>query len=175
MPLRARGVSIDLSVPPVDGVANLLVKDVVGNREDGADTNTIQGRAEDAWQQAHTGQMVYPILATGVLVTAHTNAWTLGAYATLVPVNAIDCDFHIHHICICSASANGGYELRFYRGTERLAIVTFTRTDKKDDVAGLDITMRHLLANSQVRIKLASSNAAQEDTVRVKVWYHPHS
>ncbi|GAF77685.1 unnamed protein product, partial [marine sediment metagenome] len=53
MPLRAHGVSIDLSVAPVDGVANLLVKDVVGNREDGVDTNTIEGRLEDTWQQSH--------------------------------------------------------------------------------------------------------------------------
>ena len=174
MPLRARGVVVDLTVPPVDGVANIVVKDVVGNREDSAETNTLQGRTEDVWQQSHTGQMVYPVLATGILVTSHLNAWTLGDYATLVPANAIDCDFHIHHVCVCSASANGMYELRFYRGTERLAIITFTRTDKKDDIAGLDITMRHLSANSQVRVKLASSNAAQQDTARIKAWYHPH-
>jgi len=175
MPLRARGVVVDLSVPPVDGVANVVVKDVVGNREDGANTNTLQGRLEDVWQQSHTGQMVYPLLALGVLVTTHVDAWTLGTYATLIPANAIISEFHIHHIAISSASANGEYELRFYRGTERLAIATFTRTDKKDDVEGIDIAMPHSSANSQIRVKLASSNAAQQDTARIKVWYHPHS
>ncbi|GAH04408.1 unnamed protein product, partial [marine sediment metagenome] len=110
----------------------------------------------------------------GVLVTAANAAWTLGNYATIIPANAIDRFFHIHHLCICEASANGNYELRLYSGAGvRLAIATFSRTDKKDDVEGIDLNTPHLSANSQVRAKLASSNVAL-DTVRVKFWYHLH-
>ena len=174
MPLRARGIVVDLNVPPINNSANVLVKDVIGNREDDNDSTTLAGRIRDQWEETHVGQLVYPTLAQGILVTAHLDAWTLGSYVTIIPVNTITGDFHIHHICVCSASANGAYELRLYRGVERLAIVTFTRTDKKDDIAGLDIYTPHIEANSQIRDKLASSNAAQEDTVRISIWYHLH-
>jgi|GEM_PF-6327712 len=173
MPLRARGVIVDLSVAPINSGANVLVKDVIGNREDDNDSTTLAGRIRDQWEETHVGQLVYPVLAQAILVTSSITAWTLGAYATIIPVDTIISDFHIHHICICSASENGAYELRLYRGTERLAMITFTRTDKKDDVEGLDIYTPHTVANSQIRAKLASSNAAQ-DTARISLWYHLH-
>lgn len=175
MPLRARGVTVDLNVAPINNDANILVKDVIGNREDSNNTTTLAGRIRDQWEETHTGQLIYPILAEGILVTSHLDAWVLGSYVTIIPANTINDDFHIHHICICSTSTEGVYyELRFYRKTERLAIVNFTKTEKKDDILGLDVYMPHCEANSQIRAKLASSSAAQQDTTRISVWYHLH-
>lgn len=174
MPQRARGITVDLSVPPPDSEANVLVKDVIGNRLDGSLTTTIAGRIEDEWEGRHSVQQVYPPLAQGVLVTAAVAAWTLGSYSTIIPINTIVTDFHIHHVCICSAGAVGDYELRLYTGAGvRIGGLTFTVSAKKDDPEGLDLLLPHSLANSRIRAKLASSNAVA-DTVRIKFWYHLH-
>lgn len=127
----------------------------------------------DSWEENHAGQWVYPLLGAGILITAHANAYQLGNYATIIPVNAIDTAFHIHHVHILAPSANGDYELRLYTGAGvRIAIFTFSRTDKKDDIEGVDLYTPHLFANTQVRAKLASSNGG--DTASIKLWYHPH-
>lgn len=163
-----------LRAPDQNAVLNNDMRDVIGNREDSNESTTVAGRVFDQWEEMHQGQWVYPILAQGVLVTAANAAWTLGSYATIIPANTIDQIFHIHHICICDASANGNYELRLYSGVGvRLTIASFSRTDKKDDVEGIHLNTMHLSANSQVRAKLASSNVGL-DTVRIKLWYHLH-
>lgn len=164
-----------LRAPDRNAILNNDMRDVIGNREDANETSTIAGRIFDQWEEMHVGQMVYPLLGAGTLVTAHANAYQLGDYATIIPVNTISFGFHIHHIHILAPSANGDYELRLYTGAGvRLTIFTFSRTDKKDDVEGIDLYTPHLAANIQIRAKLASSNAAQADTARIKLWYHPH-
>lgn len=173
MPLNSQGVS--LKVPDPNNIDNAIINDLIGNRNDSNSAATIVGRLFDAWEETHSAQCVYPSLADGVLVTTHTDAWTPGNFAEIIPANIINVEFHIHHICVCSASANGGYEIILYKGTTKIGEMTFSRTDKKDDVEGLDIFTPHCEANSQIQAKIASENAAQQDTVRFKVWYHPHA
>ncbi len=163
-----------LNVPDPDGVLNATINEVIGNRSDGNNTNTLHGLLGDVYEEIHTAQLVYPTMALGALVTAHADAWTPGAFAEVVPINTITGEFHIHHICVCSASANGDYEVILYHVETEIGRFTFTRSDKKDDVEGIDLFTPHCAANSQIQAKLASSNAASEDTVRLKLWYHPH-
>ena len=164
----------NLRVPPPNNILNEFINQLIGNRNDYNGTATIFGFLHDMWEEQHACQLVYPSLAIGALITSHLNAYTLGDFAEVVPVNTITQGFHIHHLHILSPSANGDYEIRLYQGTSKIGEATFSSTDKKDDVEGLDIFTCHCDANSQVQAKLASSNAAQENTVRLKVWYHPH-
>lgn len=164
-----------LNVPDPDGVGNATINEIIGNRNDNNNTNTLHGLLGDVYGETHTAQLVYPTMALGALVTAHADAWTPGNFAEVVPANTITGEFHIHHVCVCSASANGGYEFILYRGETEITRFTFTRTDKKDDVEGIDLSVPHTAANSQIQAKLASGNAASADTVRVKIWYHPHT
>jgi len=173
MPLNSQGIS--LKVPDPDNTKNLTINDLVGNRDDTNSAATIFARIFDSWEEKHSAQFVYPSLVDPVLVTAHTNAWTLGDFAEIIPANTIDIQFHIHHIHVCSPSANGNYEIILYNGTTEIGQASFSRTDKKDDVEGLDIFVPHCEANSQVQARIASENAAQQDTIRLKLWYHPHS
>lgn len=163
-----------LRAPDANATLNNDMRDVIGNRDDNNLSTSIAGRVFDQWEETHSGQLVYPTLAAGVQVTAANDAWTLGSYATVIPINAITEEFHIHHMCVSSATAVGSYELRLYSGAGvRIAIMTFAVTAKKDDPEGLDLYVPHLLANTRVRAKLASSNVAQ-DQVGIKLWYHLH-
>lgn len=163
-----------LQVPDPDGDGNDTINQLLGNRNDDNSTHTIFGHVHDLWEGMHHPQKVWPTLADAVIVTAHADAWTLGNYAEIVAANAISTEFHIHHIHISTPSANGEYELVLYAGTTEIARVTFTRTDKKDDVEGLDIRVPHCAANTQIQAKLASGNAGSADTLKVKIWYHEH-
>lgn len=112
--------------------------------------------------------------AQSSLVTPNAAAWTLGNFAEIVPANAVPHDFHIHHIQIVGASANGQYELVLYAGSTEISRATFSRTDKKDDVEGIDFVSSHIPANSQIQAKLASGNVAA-DSASIKIWYQEHS
>jgi hypothetical protein len=127
------------------------------------------------WGDWHGEGFIYPDLAAPVTVTSHADAYTLGSFVEIVPVNAIDGTFHIHHVHLSSPDANGQYVLVLYNGTTELCRISVSRTDKKDDVEGLDVRMPHCAPNSQIQAKLASSNAASEDDLDVRLWYHRHS
>ena len=165
----------DLSVAGPDGGLNLIINDIIGNRNDSQGDISLYAVARDMYEGSHHVQYVYPSLATGVLVTTHADAWTLGNFAEIIPAGGITTDFHIHHIHLHAPSANGQYELRFYEATTLVSMITFSRTDKKDDVEGVDIIAPHSLLNTQIQAKMASENAASADTVRIKLWYHLHS
>jgi len=164
----------NLRVPAPNNTLNTFINQLIGNRNDVNSAETIFGFLHDLWEEKHARQLVYPYLAAGVLITSHLNAYTLGNFIEVVPANTITQGFHIHHLHIISPSANGDYALGLYEGTTPIGQITFSRTDKKDDTEGLEIFTSPCAANSQLQARLASSNAAQQDTVRLKIWYHPH-
>lgn len=171
MPLTSQGVS--LKVAGVDSTGNVTINDLLGNRNDTDEAETIFGTSLHTYEHTHHSMKVYPTLANAVLVTAANAAWTLGNFAEIVPINTITHTFHIHHVQIISASANGQYELVVYAGAVEITRMTFSRTDKKDDVEGLVLICPHIAANSQIQVKLASGNVGA-DTAAVKVWYQEH-
>ena len=164
-----------LQVVDPGSIGNVTTNQLLGNRNDDHDASTMFGRLHDLWEDTHHAQKVWPSLAGAVLITTHADAWTLGNYAEIVAANAISTIFHIHHIQIVSPDANGEYELVLYVATTELMRVSFSRTDKKDDVEGLEVRAAHCPANSQIQAKIASSNAASTDELKVKLWYHLHS
>ncbi|GAG55182.1 unnamed protein product [marine sediment metagenome] len=131
--------------------------------------------SEQNYQERFTAQKVYPTLADGVEVTTHADDWVLGSFVEIVPVNTITSDFHIHHVHVIKPTANGTYDCVLYCGTTEIGRFSFSRTEKKDDMEGIEIHTTLCDANSQVQAKLASENDASEDKVEIKLWYHEHS
>ena len=148
-------VSENLEVPAVDNGDNGLMRDVIGNKNDNQNSHSVYSHTHDLWEVLHHKQKVYPTLADPVTVTANAVAWTLGNFAEIIPANAIDSEFHIHHLHITAPSDNGNYELVLFHGTVEIGRVTFSRTDKKDDVEGLAVRTSHVAANGQIQAKLA--------------------
>lgn len=162
-----------LQVPAANGVGNTTINQLIGNRNDGHDAQTLFATMHDVWEGGHHAQMIYPTMASAVTVATHANPWTLGNFVEIIPANVITGEFHIHHVSIVAPSANGEYELVLYNGTTEISRCSFSRTDKKDDVEGLGIVAEHTVANSQIQAKLASDSGG--DSADVKLWYHLHS
>lgn len=167
--------AVDLGVAAPDNTENETINQLLGNRNDGHQTHTMFAHVYDNWNALHLPQKVWPVLADAVLVTAHADAWVLGNFSEIIAANDIPVEYHIHHVQIVEPSANGEYELVFYMGMMEVFRVSFSRTDKKDDVEGLDVRSAHCTASAQIQMKVASGNPGSADSLKVKVWYHEHS
>ena len=173
MNTRLTVVEDQLKVSSVGGSANAYMRDVIGNKDDMHGSETLFGHLHDIWNMQHSAQLVYPTLAAAVTITANGAVWTLGAFAEIVPANVITSGFHIHHLHVTAPSVNGDYELALYQVSTEIGRITFSRTDKKDDVEGLPVRTTVSDANAQIRAKLACSVGGA--TAKLKVWYHLHS
>lgn len=162
----------NLEAPSPDNIDNVLMRDVIGNRNDNHSTGTLFGALHDLWEMENHVQLIYPSLAAAVTVTADGGDWVLGTFAEIVPVDTIDTDFHIHHLHISEPSADKDYELVLYNVSTIIGKATFSRTAKKDAVEGLPVKTMYSPANTQIRAKLACSGGGA--SAKVKIWYHPH-
>lgn len=165
-------------VPDVDSTDNNWFVDVLGQKGDTHNGKSIYALLHEMNDHLHTPSKVYPTLADGVVVTAGA-AWTLGAFAEIVPINTITSDFDIHHISIESLSANEVYELALYYGPTdiecgRTRITKNANQDGTMNIPILTSTVEHkpLPANSRIRAKLATAGGT--DTATISIFYHPY-
>ncbi len=174
MPLRARGVIVDLSVVDIDNSANVTVKDVVGQKNDTHLGNSLYAHAHIIEEHVHKEQLVYPTLANSVQVAGGAGVWELGNLVTIMPANTVAADmrFDIHWIIICALSANDEYELILYADTTQIGRLTFTRTDKKDVTDGVPFQCPILDPSVRIRARLASASGG--DNGNFKIMYHEY-
>ena len=174
MPLRARGVVVDLNVVGIDDSANLTVKDVVGQKDDTHLGDSLYAHAHILEEHIHKEQLVYPTLANSIQVAGGAGAWELGNLVTIMPANTVAADmrFDIHWIIICALSANDEYELILYADTTQIGRLTFTRTDKKDVTDGVPFQCPILAPSVRIRARLASASGG--DNGNFKIMYHEY-
>ncbi len=165
-------LKVGLRVAPPSSTGNETINQLIGNRDDNRNSETIYAALHDIWKGKHHGQKLYPNLAAAVTVTTHVDDWTLGNFAEIVPANTIAEEFHIHHLHISAPDANADYILVLYNGTTELMRVSFSVTDKKSAIGGLDVVVPYCSANSQIQAKLANSRNGNADSVDVRLWYY---
>ncbi len=168
MPLRAKGIS--LAVPSVDSVNNVDMRDVIGNKNDTHDGNSLRAVAHIINEHTHKAARVYPALAVSLQVVSSNVAHTLGVFKEIVAAGGIVTDFDIHWVAVQAASANGEYEIVLYAGTIEIGRSSFARTDKKD-IDSVPFQCEIQPANTQIQAKLSTNNAAG-DTCNIKIMYH---
>lgn len=124
-------------------------------------------------EHAHSAVLCYPTLADGVVVTGGA-AWTLGAFAEIVPASTIADDFDIHGLSIEAMSAVDVYEVHlFYGDSDTFAgRVRVVRTTNQDSAQFVTFMTDVIPANSKIRAKIASSTGG--DTVTVSIRYHSY-
>lgn len=149
---------------------------VIGNLYDTHSDSSIYSRTELLNEHIHSVCQCYPTLAAGATITAGAGAWTLSAaYAVVIPTNTIPYDFDIHFINVETLSANASYELVLYGGADGSEIeigrVRFTRTAVNEAANNVVINTPVQAAGTQIKAKLASSNAAGPN-VTVSLFYH---
>ncbi len=71
-------------VPTKNTADNNQMRDVVGNKTDDQDGDSIYSLVDIINDHVHTPSQVYPTLKDGVVVTGNAAAWTLGVVATIV-------------------------------------------------------------------------------------------
>ncbi len=169
-----RGVAIDLTVPPIDSTENVLIKDVLGNKDDDHLGNSLYAHAHILEEHIHKEQLVYPTLANSIQVAGGAGAWQLGNLVTLMPANTVAAEMRldIHWVIICALSANDEYELILYADTTQIGRLAFTRTDKKDVTDGVPFQCPILAPDVRIRARLASSGGG--DNGNFKLMYHEY-
>jgi hypothetical protein len=134
-------------------------------------------KVNDLWDTLERERFVYPTLAAGAPVVSANVDWTLGAYATVVPINTIASVYHIDAVSVESCDENATFQLELYKGAGD-EIVTAVRFNVTGGFFGNQIYALgsgQVDANNQLRARLASSNGtAAVATISISVTYHLH-
>lgn len=166
-------LTTDVSVPSQDSADNTNWGDVIGNKTDTHDGDSIAARTETLLDHVHHQSYVYPTLANGVTITGGA-AWTLGNFTEIVPASTITSDFDIHHVSIEAISANDVYELVLYKGAlaseVEIGRVRFTKNAALD--ATLNVPMQTPIVDANERISAKIASATGSDTATISLFYH---
>jgi len=170
-------VTATMAVPAADSVANVTTADVVGNKLDTHDSNSLYGRVQEVYDYLNNARLCYPSLAAGTAVVSANANWTYGAYATVVPAAAIATDFHIIAVSIEACNRDATYQLELYKGATDI-VVQAVRFTIEGGYFGNQIYVlgsAEVEANSRVRARLASSNGLAEiATIAISIVYYAH-
>lgn len=74
------------NLPTADSADNDHMADVIGNKTDTHDGDSIAAMAHILEKHIHSASKVYPTLVDGIVVTSHTSAWRLGDAAIIVGI-----------------------------------------------------------------------------------------
>jgi hypothetical protein len=153
------------------------IKNAIGADSDTEASTTIFGRVLVLEKHIHSSAKVYPTLANGVTVTGAAGAWALGAFAVLVPANAITNDFDIHHINVAAYNANDTFELVIYSGANGAEVeigrCRFTRLTNVGASPHIPMQTPIIPANTQIKAKIASQ-AGTSNTATISIQYHTY-
>ena len=168
-------VDVDFLKPLQNSAANTTLRDVIGNKTDDEDGNSIYSKLYVLSDHAHGVQLCKPTLAGGITVTAAAGAWALSsAYTVLFATNEVNAPFDIHQIHIGTFTGNDIFQLELYsgaNGAEVLAAqVRFSRTNNTNPGSILPCITPLFPANTQIKAKLAS--AAGSSACNFSVMYH---
>lgn len=166
-----------MPVPTADSTANANMADVIGNKTDTHEGNSIYSRLDEVYDNLNNERLCYPSLANGVSVVSANADWTYGNYATVVPVSTITNDFHIIAVSIEACDRDAVFQLELYKGAAD-DVVQAVRFAVNGGFFGNQIYVlgsEEVEANSQIRARLASSNgAAQIATIAISIVYYEH-
>jgi len=166
MPLRARGVIVNTDVAPANSNANLLIKDVIGQKEDTESGNSLYSRIYSAERHIHSYQWVYPDMATAVSLTADVGLWTPGVITTIMPANTQTLPFDIHWVHILTMSADDEYELILYADTTQIGRCVFDRSAKRD-IADIPFQSPIVLPGVTIRGRLACGTGGKIANIKI--------
>ena len=175
---QAQVAPADLTVPAADSAANTDIADVIGNKTDTYDGNSLYSYIDSVHDSIASKRQVRPTLTAGATVVSATGDWTYGNYAVVVPASTITTDFHIHGVAIESCNKNAVFQLELYKGTgdDVVAAVRFAVIGGFFGNQVYVIGSEHIEANSQIRARVASSDgAANPVTMTISIVYWEHT
>lgn len=169
----------DLNVPTQNSSANTTERDVIGNKTDDENGNSLYARMYTHGKHIHSSGLIYPVLATSILLQKDAGAWAAfpATKTEIIPANTIALPFDLHFALATTLSANGEYTIALYQGTAGaetlICYASAVRTAIGGTEGAIPIQTIILPANTRISAALSSSNAAQ-DTLRLKLYYHEY-
>lgn len=150
------------AVPAQNSTDNNTMSDVIGNKTDGHDGDSIYAITHTVEEHFHKPSRVYPSLADGISVSAVSGAgtWTLGTIVEIIPASTFSDDFDIHHVSVEDISGNGVFELVLYAGASDTEIgrVRFIRSSNFVSTTNIPMQTPIIAASDRVRARLASDD-----------------
>jgi hypothetical protein len=161
-------------VTAINSTDNNFFDDVIGNKNDSVNGNSIVSLLKIAAAYVHAQARVYPTLAGGVSVVCGTNPWTLGSFAVVIPANTIALPYIIDMVDVASLSVIDTYELVLYYGADGAEVeagrIRFSRSTL--NIAGPNRIQTEIIpANSQIKAKIASGIGSSETAI-ISFNYH---
>jgi hypothetical protein len=170
------GIERAWSVPAADSTANVSMRDVIGNKTDTHDGDSLYAGVKQLKEHAHKAQKVYPTLAGGVTLTTHATTWTLGTVTEIVPASTITSDFDIHEVIIEDANTQDKtYELVLYSGAGDTEVgrARFAVGSTKGGIPNATMQTPLIDANSRIRAALAIEDGSGK-TATISLRYHTY-
>lgn len=166
-------------VPDIDSADNVVMRDVIGNKNDTHDGDSIRAVVHTLEEHVHSSGRVYPKLANPVQLQKDAGVWAAipATKTEIVPAGAITDDFDIHWVKVSSISANGDYVICLYKGgigvEEFIGDVPASRSAVQSQEGSLPAITSIVPGGTRISAGLSSSNNAQ-DSLLVKVMYHEY-
>ena len=166
-------------VPSQDSVDNAQMRDVIGNKTDTHDGDSLRAVAHLISEHIHGTVLIQPNLAGSITLTSDAGAWAaMNATKTqIIAAGAITEDFDLHFMNIAAISANGEYQIELYKGGigAEISIGNFgaVRNAVQSQEGSRPILTELLPANTRISAALSSSNAGA-DTLTIKLEGHTY-
>ena len=165
-------------VPSVDSADNVFIRDVVGNKNDDHDGNSIRAVSHIINEHTHNSMMIFPLLDNPITLTKASGVWAaMPTPVEIIPADTVNIDFDIHWVHVNNISANGNYIIEIYKGDAGSEIligtVAVSRTAAQSQEGAVPIQTPLHNENERISAALSSSNNAQ-DSVLVKLGYHEY-
>ncbi len=167
--------SSNIYPPTVDSANNNLTSEVIGNKNDTHDGDSIRAVLHTLDEHTHKASNVYPTLASGATVTGGAGAWGLGNFAEVIPAGSITSDFDIHYVDIETVSTSDTYEIVLYAATTEIARARISFLDVANSMTLPSIPIQCAIqpANTQIQAKVASKTGGN-DTIQFSLHYHTY-
>jgi hypothetical protein len=151
------------------------INNVIGNKRDSCNCDSIYGRLLKIKNHLHTKSKTYPTLSDGVVVTSHSNSWTLDGAVEIIPANTVTSSFYIHWIVIEEVGTNDIYEISLYSGlsgeeTELGAIRVAKTTVAGNGSSSIYFQCEEIPANTRISAKCASKKGG--GSITISLAYH---
>lgn len=165
------------NVPAGNSAANTHMRDVIGNKTDTHDGNSIYAYIETILDHAHNQSRVFPTMSVGSNVeTKAAVTWSVSNNYTniIVPASGITSDFDIHYLSIENISANSVCEIILINMTDKTEIgrVRVTKNAAQDGTMNVPIQTPIQDANDKIGAQMGSSVAGT--TVTFSIFYHTY-
>ena len=164
----------DMTTVSQDSTANSTINDVIGNKTDTHDGDSLYARAHIVEEHMHKAANTFPTLADGEVVIGAANAWALGNFKEIAPANAIDEDFDIHFIVVEGASVADVFEIILYAATVEIgrARVAFIDIANSQTLPSVPFQCEIQPANTQIQAKIANKTGASAGQITISLHYH---